>query len=45
MRMVPTDALDPYFRATIDATEEAAANAMLAAETTTGDPRPTDLLR
>jgi L-aminopeptidase/D-esterase-like protein len=29
--MVPNDAIDPFFRATIDATEEAVVNAMLAA--------------
>jgi len=34
--MLPNDVLDPYFRATIDATEEAVVNAMLAAETMTG---------
>ena len=36
IRMLPNDALDPYFRATIDATEEAVVNAMLAAETMIG---------
>jgi L-aminopeptidase/D-esterase-like protein len=34
--MLPNDALDAYFRATIDATEEAVVNAMLAAETMVG---------
>ncbi len=36
MAMLPNDMLDPYFRATIDATEEAVVNAMLAAETMVG---------
>ncbi len=36
MSMLPNDMLDPYFRATIDATEEAVVNAMLAAETIVG---------
>jgi L-aminopeptidase/D-esterase-like protein len=36
IRMLPNDALDPYFRATIEATEEAVTNAMLAAETMVG---------
>ncbi len=36
MAMLPNEALNPYFRATIDATEEAVVNAMLAAETMTG---------
>ena len=34
--MLPNDRIDPLFRATIDATEEAVVNAMLAAETMTG---------
>lgn len=34
--MLPNDQMDPLFRATIDATEEAVVNAMLAAETMTG---------
>jgi len=34
--MLPNDRMDPYFRATIEATEEAVVNAMLAAETMTG---------
>ncbi|HXG87310.1 MAG TPA: P1 family peptidase [Vicinamibacterales bacterium] len=34
--MLPNERLDPLFRATIDATEEAVVNAMLAAETMTG---------
>ena len=33
---VPNDQMDPLFRATIDATEEAVVNAMLAAQTMTG---------
>jgi D-aminopeptidase len=33
--MVPTDAIDPLFRATVDATEEAVVNAMLAAPAVT----------
>ncbi len=36
MMMLPNDALDPYFRATVEATEEAVVNAMLAAETMVG---------
>jgi L-aminopeptidase/D-esterase-like protein len=36
MAMLPNDALNLYFRATIDATEEAVVNAMLAAETMVG---------
>ncbi|WP_373070408.1 P1 family peptidase [Gemmatimonas sp.] len=36
IRMLPNDALDPYFRATIHATEEAVVNAMLAADTMVG---------
>ena len=34
--MLDNDALDPYFRATIQATEEAVVNAMLAADTMVG---------
>lgn len=34
--MVPNDRIDPIFAVTIDATEEAVVNAMLAAETMTG---------
>jgi L-aminopeptidase/D-esterase-like protein len=34
--MLPNDRIDPLFRATIDATEEAVVNAMLAAPTMTG---------
>ncbi|MBM4188385.1 MAG: P1 family peptidase [Gemmatimonadetes bacterium] len=36
LTMVPNDRLDPIFALTIDATEEAVVNAMLAAETMTG---------
>jgi D-aminopeptidase len=36
LKMLPNDRIDPLFRATIDATEEAVVNAMLAAETMTG---------
>jgi L-aminopeptidase/D-esterase-like protein len=36
LKMLPNDQMDPLFRATIDATEEAVVNAMLAAETMTG---------
>ena len=36
MKMLPNDQMDGLFRATIDATEEAVVNAMLAAETMTG---------
>ena len=36
VRMVPNDRLDPIFSATVQATEEAITNAMLAAETTDG---------
>jgi D-aminopeptidase len=36
LRMVPNDRLDPIFSATVQATEEAITNAMLAAETTEG---------
>jgi L-aminopeptidase/D-esterase-like protein len=34
--MVPNERLDPLFTATVQATEEAVTNAMLAAETMTG---------
>jgi L-aminopeptidase/D-esterase-like protein len=34
--MVPNDSLDPIFAATVQATEEAIINAMVAAETMTG---------
>ncbi|MFN2494103.1 MAG: P1 family peptidase, partial [Pyrinomonadaceae bacterium] len=34
--MLPNDQIDPLFRATIEATEEAVVNAMLAAQTMTG---------
>jgi D-aminopeptidase len=34
--MLPNDGIDPLFYATIEATEEAIVNALLAAETTTG---------
>ena len=36
LKMLPNQQMDPFFRATIDATEEAVVNAMLAAETMTG---------
>jgi D-aminopeptidase len=36
LTMLPNDRIDPLFRATIDATEEAIINAMLAAQTMTG---------
>jgi len=36
LKMLPNSQMDPFFRATIDATEEAVVNAMLAAETMTG---------
>jgi L-aminopeptidase/D-esterase-like protein len=36
LKMLPNDQIDPLFRATIDATEEAVVNAMLAADTMTG---------
>jgi D-aminopeptidase len=36
LKMLPNDRIDPLFQATIDATEEAVVNAMLAAETMTG---------
>jgi L-aminopeptidase/D-esterase-like protein len=34
--MLPNDSLDPLFLATVQATEEAIVNAMIAAETMTG---------
>jgi D-aminopeptidase len=36
LRMLPNDSLDPIFLATVQATEEAVVNAMVAAETMTG---------
>jgi L-aminopeptidase/D-esterase-like protein len=36
LTMLPNDRIDPLFQATIDATEEAVVNAMLAARTMTG---------
>ncbi|MBK5296996.1 MAG: P1 family peptidase [Vicinamibacteria bacterium] len=36
LTMLPNERIDPLFRATIDATEEAVVNAMLAAQTMTG---------
>jgi D-aminopeptidase len=36
LRMIPNEQLDPLFRATVQATEEAVTNAMIAAETMTG---------
>jgi len=36
LKMLPNDAVDPIFAATVQATEEAIVNAMVAAETTTG---------
>ncbi|MBL8989712.1 MAG: P1 family peptidase, partial [Gemmatimonadetes bacterium] len=36
IKMLANEKIDGFFRATIDATEEAVVNAMLAAETTTG---------
>ncbi|HLX86224.1 MAG TPA: P1 family peptidase [Terriglobales bacterium] len=36
LKMLPNDSLDPLFLATVQATEEAVVNAMLAAETMTG---------
>ena len=36
VQMLPNDAIDPLFGATVQATEEAIINAMVAAETTTG---------
>ena len=36
LTMLPNDRINPLFQATIDATEEAVVNAMLAAQTMTG---------
>ena len=36
VKMLPNDSLDPVFRATVEATEEAVVNAMVAAEDMTG---------
>ena len=36
LKMLPNDSLDPIFLATVQATEEAVVNAMIAAETMTG---------
>ena len=36
LKLLPNEQMDPFFRATIDATEEAVVNAMLAAQTMTG---------
>jgi len=36
LRMLPNDRLDPLFAATVQATEEAITNALVAAETVTG---------
>jgi D-aminopeptidase len=36
VRMLPNDRIDPLFRATVEATEEAVVNAMIAAQTMTG---------
>src|SRR4030095_11267446 len=36
LKMLPNDRMDPLFKATIDATEEAVVNASLAADTLTG---------
>jgi D-aminopeptidase len=36
LKMIPNEQLDPLFRATVQATEEAVTNAMIAAETMTG---------
>jgi D-aminopeptidase len=36
LKMLPNDRLDPLFLATVEATEEAVINAMVAAETMTG---------
>lgn len=36
LRMVANGSMDPFFRAAIEATEEAVVNAMLAADTMTG---------
>jgi L-aminopeptidase/D-esterase-like protein len=36
LKMLPNDLLEPFFAATVQATEEAIINAMVAAETMTG---------
>ena len=36
MSLLPADAIDPLFRATVESTEEAIVNAMVAAETMVG---------
>ena len=36
LKMLPNDSIDPFFAATVQATEEAIVNAMIAAETMTG---------
>ena len=36
IKMLPNDSLDPVFRATVEATEEAIVNAMIAASDMTG---------
>jgi L-aminopeptidase/D-esterase-like protein len=36
VQMLPNDSLDPVFRATVEATEEAVVNAMVAAHDMTG---------
>jgi L-aminopeptidase/D-esterase-like protein len=36
MSLLPAEALDPLFRSTVESTEEAIVNAMVAAETMTG---------
>jgi L-aminopeptidase/D-esterase-like protein len=36
LKMLPNDSLDPVFRATVEATEEAIVNAMVAAQDMTG---------
>jgi D-aminopeptidase len=36
LTMLPNERIDPLFRATVNATEEAIANALVAAETMTG---------
>jgi D-aminopeptidase len=36
LKMLPNDSLDPVFRATVEATEEAVVNAMVAAQDMTG---------
>src|SRR3981189_2201368 len=38
LKMLPNDSLDPVFRATVEATEEAIVNAMVAATDMTGAP-------